>query len=414
MKPRQLTAFMFLIPFVAVGQVTAPPDTSNSSVIRTENNLKSGNTLDVLTNFFQLAFQDLTGANKSFTFKSTLFGIKTSVDSSLRVDTNFRKQNFARNLQFELGVHTSGNFKPVGMSGGFTYALINNRDRKEADFRNTAYVTALEQYHKGKSEAESAYRKLLRDSLNNVILPEIDRIGVQLTDPDFTQERQTLNRQLDSMKQIRENVSKMRADFNAVTNGKAPVPQDLQTAYDDIGLTELHQKVGNIYDSLMLEKASHGLLTVGLYARTDSNTSIFNEGNLEFIYLKGLGGKRRIEADVRALIQCKDTLTPDNKYQFGMHLTGGANIIVLQSRYTHKSLLEIKPNLEFKSILSQQYPDQENYFFFNMDVRLRITDDIWIPVFIKYDIKNQNFLGFLNVSANLDALSDLIPGKAAR
>lgn len=410
MKSHFITAMVLFFPFVAISQESAPPDSSNSSVIRTENNLKSGNTLDVLTNFFQLAFQDLTGTNKSFAFKSTLFGIKTSVDSSLRVDTNFRKQNFARNLQFEIGVHTSGNFKPVGMSGGLTYALINNRDRKEADFRNTTYATALDQYHQGKYKAENEYRKLLRDSLNNVILPEIKSIEVKLNNPDFTQDRQALNRQLDSMQQIRENVSKMRADFNAVTNGKAPVPQDLQAAYDKIGLAELHQKVSYLYDSLMLEKASHGLLTAGLYARTDSNTSIFNEGNLEFIYLKGLGGKRRIEADVRALIQCKDTLTPDNKYQFGMHLTGGANIIVLQSRYTHKSLLEIKPNLEFKSILSQQYPDQENYFFFNMDVRLRITDDIWIPVFIKYDIKNQNFLGFLNVSANLDALSDLIPG----
>lgn len=410
MKSHFITAMVLFFPFVAISQESAPPDSSNSSVIRTENNLKSGNTLDVLTNFFQLAFQDLTSTNKSFAFKSTLFGIKTSVDSSLRVDTNFRKQNFARNLQFEIGVHTSGNFKPVGMSGGLTYALINNRDRKEADFRNTAYATALDQYHQGKYKAENEYRKLLRDSLNNVILPEIKSIEVKLNNPDFTQDRQALNRQLDSMQQIRENVSKMRADFNAVTNGKAPVPQDLQAAYDKIGLAELHQKVSYLYDSLMLEKASHGLLTAGLYARTDSNTSIFNEGNLEFIYLKGLGGKRRIEADVRALIQCKDTLTPDNKYQFGMHLTGGANIIVLQSRYTHKSLLEIKPNLEFKSILSQQYPDQENYFFFNMDVRLRITDDIWIPVFIKYDIKNQNFLGFLNVSANLDALSDLIPG----
>jgi hypothetical protein len=39
-------------------------------------------------------------------------------------------------------------------------------------------------------------------------------------------------------------------------------------------------------------------------------------------------------------------------------------------------------------------------FSANAEIRLRVAEDLWIPFVIKYDIKNSNFLGFLNITYN--------------
>ncbi len=383
-------------------------DTSQAGMTRTVNNLKTGNTLDVLTSFFQLALQDLGGRDKSFAFKSTLFGMKARADSTLLVDTEFRRQRASRNLQFEVALHTNDNFKPVGIGGGVTYALVNNRDKKRADFRNTDFEKALDALQAAKRNAEGGYRQLLRDSLNNIVLPAIDADSARLKAAQDEAARNALLEDLDSLHAVKRELVSMRAAFNKITNGSADAPDALQKAYARNKLPELRKAANDAYDSLMENIAARGLLTLSLTARTDSNTSRFNEGSLELIYLKGLSGKRRVEADVRVRLHGKDTLTPDNGYRYQASALAGANIIVFQSRRTHKSLFEVKPNLEFRSILSKQYPEQENYFSFNMDLRLRITDQIWIPLIVKYDPEHQNFLGVLNVSANFDALKGLL------
>ena len=72
-------------------KVTAPNNGSfgntklkeSETLTRGVNDLKTGNWQDVLTSFFQLAVADLTGDNKSLSFKARLYALKLKADSTL-------------------------------------------------------------------------------------------------------------------------------------------------------------------------------------------------------------------------------------------------------------------------------------------------------------------------------------------
>ena len=52
-------------------------------------------------------------------------------------------------------------------------------------------------------------------------------------------------------------------------------------------------------------------------------------------------------------------------------------------------------------IFSQLYPNEKkDSFTFNGIFRIKIINDIWIPLRFKYDPQNGNVLGFLSVKYN--------------
>ena len=83
--------------------------------------------------------------------------------------------------------------------------------------------------------------------------------------------------------------------------------------------------------------------------------------------------------------------------------SAGINFSLFQGN-AHKSIIEFKPYLEYQSILSTTINNEKkDLFTANADLRIRITDNLWIPFTLKYDVKKGNFLGFLNVALNMNA-----------
>jgi hypothetical protein len=77
-----------------------------------------------------------------------------------------------------------------------------------------------------------------------------------------------------------------------------------------------------------------------------------------------------------------------------------------KTKYTRKSYLELKFSGGYFYNFSQLYAGEErNRLFFNGTIRLRVMNDIWVPVEFKYDPKNGNLFGFINVRANFKALA---------
>ena len=50
------------------------------------------------------------------------------------------------------------------------------------------------------------------------------------------------------------------------------------------------------------------------------------------------------------------------------------------------------------------YHEKKDVFTANADIRIRIIENLWIPLTVKYDLNKKNFLGFLNVALNFNAL----------
>ena len=120
-----LLAAILLLPTNLLAQ-SGSSDVSNA--IKTEAELQSGNYSDVLNSFFQLGLKDLIGDDRSFQFKANLYAIRLKADSSLKIDTNYRKAWFSRKFNFDVSLKLDSNYKFNGFSGGFTYALVNKRD----------------------------------------------------------------------------------------------------------------------------------------------------------------------------------------------------------------------------------------------------------------------------------------------
>jgi hypothetical protein len=154
------------------------------------------------------------------------------------------------------------------------------------------------------------------------------------------------------------------------------------------------------------------LWTVSADGTANKNAN-FSKASLGTVFLKG-SEKGWYEIDTRAKLTIDDTLstpTLPNARLIGSTTTltrstfnfkVGVNFKVLRDS-ANRSLFEIKTYGEYNSILKHKLPDEEkDTFLANADFRIRLANDLWMPITVKYDTKNANLLGFLNVTYNFE------------
>jgi hypothetical protein len=82
--------------------------------------------------------------------------------------------------------------------------------------------------------------------------------------------------------------------------------------------------------------------------------------------------------------------------------------LVINTKSTKKSYLELKFSGGYYHNFGTLYANEDrDRVFVNGTVRVRILNDIWIPFEVKYDPKNGNLFGFINVRANFKALGNV-------
>jgi len=354
---------------------------SAKSVEKGAIDLKSGNYKDVLTSFFQLAATDLTGKNKSFEFKSTLFGIKLRADSTLIVDTNFIKQTFYRNLQFEMKLNVDNNIKPQTFTAGIKYALLNRRDKALADFRG----------------------KEIGDRIGNY-MKNIEQIQVEYLQSESFQNKSSEDK-AQAIKELDAAINKFHQDQDLES-----LPKDFEDFFRNFLKANSYTVLQKGIDSAYKEIETKPLWTVALNSTTNNFNHAIDSVSFETVFLQG-GVSDVFEGDVRANLTYKDTDSANDDYRMVFNGKAGLNFNLFKDVKTKKSLLEIKPQFEYNRILKGLVPNEEKErFSANAEVRIRITDKLWIPLTVKYDIKNKNLFGFLNVAWNMDVFKDFLKG----
>lgn len=364
-----------------------PHDTSQviKSTIRGAEDLKSGNYQDVLTSFFQLAAQDLTGNQHSFQFKTTLFAIKLRADSSLLIDRNFIKQYASRNLQFDINLNFTDDFRFSGFTGGITYAIINQRDHSVANFfksrlpnLDSVYLAQLNNLYIQFTDTIRKNKQLTR--------PDKDRIFIQL---DVGERYYVKTYKIDSFPQ----------EFKTFVN------QTNSLAELD---SSLIKQIKTVRDSLYQTLDGKPLWTVAANATTGNSSNLFHSASLQTDFL--MGGEAELDIHAKAIYT--DTMITGIIHRFNTDFSEGCNFTLFKNKADGKHLVELKGALEYDHVFEGLLPDEkQDNFLANAELRIRILNDIWIPIIIKYDIKNANFLGFLNISANLDAFKSFILNK---
>lgn len=348
------------------------------NIIRTSNDLKTGNWQDVLSSFLQLSISDLTGTNKALNFKSTLFALKLKADSSLLIDKKYINQKFARNFQFDLSLKLDSNYKFTGFQSGFTWALINKRDSTIFSLVNT-----------------------LTDSLYLIVQTDLQNAfhNFQLSLSDSAGNIKPQNMELfNKVKTELEN----NTDANGLTKMNL-LPKELQPFLKENYDKNL-QKADSLFNEKLEELRGKPLLTLSANSTFKNNEQAFNNGEAQLIYLQGIKSKTtNTELDLRSSISVKDTTVITTTRRTRFKSSAGINFSLIHSK-DQKSIFELKPYFEYQNILTNPIADEKKEIFSaNADLRLRILNNLWLPLTITYDLKRGKFLGFLNVAFNFDA-----------
>jgi hypothetical protein len=373
-------------------------DTSKLSqskdLIRTANDLKSGNWQDVLTSFFQLSLQDIASPNHSFGFKANLFAIKAKTDSTVLIDTNYVRHKFSRNFQFDFSLKFDSVYHFNGFKGGFTWAIVNKRDSSVVHFANDysknfygALIDTLQKF-------SAAHTHILKDSATGK--PILDEQG---------HAQAAFNSKEDSILW-----SKTMQTVKAMLDNGFFSTKLLPKEFTNLPLLDsLFRKADSAFQDNLSKLAKQPLMTLSANANFDKINSKLNGGEATYVWLQGFSstayGKGEgvsCESDLRFIGSTIDTTLNNSTFRRTIiHGVWGLNVIVI---HKSKSILEFKPNFEYSHVYHGLINgENKNGFFANADLRIRVTENLWIPFQLKYDVKRGNFLGFLNVSFNMNA-----------
>ena len=369
-------------------QLNAQQKTPNP--VFTADSLATGNYKDVLNSFFQFAFEKMTSPNKELKFTGTPFAVMAKLDTTLLVDTLYTKYRTLRNLNYMFSLRLDSSFKFNGFASGIKYAIINKRDETVS----RAFLNTL------RNNARS--KQLF--ALNDLIMAKISAMPNPASPMmEYTGFRHGLTNFNGLSKALQDTILAVAATSDATRE----LGETLKRNSD----FNLKQTADSIYQDLRSNFNQNLLWTVGVTDTTYKDQFMFSNVVFHTELIKGLNkfseSKNDLELNIRSQLQLADDtlqLKRDLKRAI-FNFEPGINWAI-KTKYTRKSYLELKFSGGYYYNFGQLYAGEErNRLFFNGTIRLRVMNDIWVPVEIKYDPRNGNLFGFINVRANFKALA---------
>lgn len=353
--------------------------------VLTADSLATGNYKDVLTSFFQLSFDKLTGKDKELKFSSNPYAVMMRANPDLELDYNYKRNKFLRNLNFNFSIKLDTSYRFNGFSSGVSYALINKRDYTVFDEFLKIVTDSMYEYNKFTDGLSPLVQGITDVSLKNKVREQGHKL---FTDTTFTFDK------VDN--EVKKYLLKLIKDSNLVrlekmikSNDKANVAKNIKNAYNE-------------------EKSffqTRPLLTLSISDTTYKDDFMFSNINLKLEYLKGLGKSKaganwefNIPAQVNFL---DDTMQKKRDLKRAVFRVEPGINLVLRNKSAQHSMFEFKFSGEYYHFFSGLYPGEEkDRFTFNGTIRVRVINDIWIPLQFKYDPDKGNVFGFLSVKFN--------------
>ena len=373
-------------------QLTANAQTD--SLVRTSDNLKSGNYKEVLTSFFQLALNDLAGDSREFTFKSTIYAWLLKADSTLAESHNYLRYKWARDIEVNTAMNVDQNFKVNEYKLGLKWAFLNKREITSFEGNDTlAFIKKM----------DGVIGQLLATAINNA----------QQKHPGNNQQYVNSINAYQQSKNYDSLDPDIRTELAALYNADATqgLLHDSKISYAKIeSLLASPEILYNIYLADLKRKALGTISGNGVF---DSKSNAFKSlyGALDlYVPLIGSKNNKPCELTVTGNFSASDNNVTGKIYlgRRELKLNAGFNKVLLITRSDSSSVLEIKFTGEYRSILLGKLDNEIKATKMAVfTLRARITKDLWIPLDIKYDPDHGNFFGFISAKVNLDGLKNL-------
>lgn len=386
-------SFIFLLLFFGAESKAqlSPGNIDTLTTVRTAENLISGNTKDILTSFFQLAANDLTGNNKEFKFSSSIFALMLKSNPSLNMDKRyFTKSSFARRTEINWAIKLDSNYKFNGASFGAKWAFVNKRDLavSKAFISEAGTVLAKDfNIHKRIIQLISA----TEDTTTRQLTAELREIIKDTTGKAYSKMSPELK------------IIYMQAVSEFNKNNGIPAESFYAAARAS-------------FDNLKKGYANKPIIVGGFDLKTFKDQFLFSDISL---YIDGSGGIFQTssnEFDIDLVGKLVYTIQDDSTKPVRdltrnlLHGEAGFNLVFRNK--VAQSVFEIKLTAGYDNVFSGRYAgEDEKLFTLNGTARIHITKDISIPMTIKYDPDHSNVLGLLSVTTNFDGLSKLLASK---
>lgn len=364
--------------------------------IITADSIATGNFKDVFTSFYQLALSNLTGSNKELNFTSNPYAIMLKSNPKLSNYNDYYRYRMLRKLNFSVNAKLDSNSHFNGFATGLNFAIINNRDYTTNELflvqanQNKFYGRLLDvlAIERNKLPNGSAFNTLVGNQMQKLS-----------TDSTFT------FNQLDStvkswMFSIKDSV---------IDTLKSLVKRDNKII--------LFKEKNKQYDSVVNIYAKRLLWKVGVSDTSYSSGKLFKAVQLNTELLKGItkpSGAVQLELNLKATVNyIDDSMQTGKKLDRQVfNFEPGINL-VFKGKNNQKSYLEFKVSGSYTNVWKGLRVAEDKITNTLVGtLRIRVIDDLWIPLEIKYDPANGNVFGFLSAKFNFTGLGKLLNGGA--
>lgn len=377
----------------------------SSAPVFSADSLASGNFKDILTSFYQLAFDNLAGPNKELNFNSNPFAIMLRNNPKLAIDKDYYRYRALRKLNFGFGIRLDTSFRFSGFSSTIRYALINKRD---------STTSKMLFYNLGQDPLNLDVKKLqikLLDYLNQNY-PSGDTNNISF--------RKAFNDQLRKMVSGNPYIpfNSLDGNFRMTVDSIAKVHQlhTLSALIESDPSASIQQQLDETFKNLKSDIKNDLLWTVSVSDTTYKDQFLFSNITFATELSKGLTKPKpgsNLELNIRAYLNFTDDsllLKRDLKRVF-FSFEPGVNWVI-RNKDNDQSFLEFKLGGSYTHNFSSLYAEEKrDRLMFDGTLRVRVFSDIWVPLQFKYEPRTGNVFGFLNVKANFTAMSRLLSGK---
>lgn len=388
--------------FFQFAVINAKAQDEAAKIIYTADSLKSGNSKDILTNFFQLALNNLAGPNKEFSFSSNPYAIMLKKDPGLNKDIYYKKYKPLRKLNFSFGVRLDTSFNFNGFTSGLKYSLIDQTD----------YTASKVVAQKLKEDRLGKEMGLLNTAISTYLRTEFR---------GSDSERIAMNTDRNAFLQKDKPLSGFSNEFQNLVRGI--VKDKNLTTIADIINNNAGKSLKEI-DSLNFVKLKNSiknnlLWTIGVSDSTYKDK--FQFANIAIVSELSKGvfepepGENNFEVNIKSMLNfSNDTIKKSRNLDRKIFsIESGLNWI-WRDKTTDRSFFEIKFSGSYYHNFGNLYLNEhKDSLTINATARIRLINDLWIPLEVKYDPKTGKIFGFLNIKANFWGIGSLLKGKSS-
>jgi hypothetical protein len=394
---KNIGKYVLLFAVLLSAQISFAQIAPSTKFLFTADSIKSGNAKDILTSFFQLGLNNLTGPNKEFSFSSNPFAIMLKKNPKLNIDKSYKRYKPLRRLNFNLGVRLDTAFRFNGFSSGLKFSLIDETDATTSKF---------------------VIDKLRSDALNH----ERDILMVALS------EYMSANVNSADKPAFVLNINKVLQDapFSSLDAGFQAIVKQLATNKSLTKIADVFNNTPNAsfkqidmekYNAIKNSIKNNLLWTIGISDSTYKDKFQFSNVAIVSELSRGIfdpePGDNNLEVHVKAAYTFSNDSTKTGRNLNRELFTAESGINwVLRDRTTERSFCEIKFSGSYYHNFASLYANERrDSLTINGTLRVRILEDIWIPLEVKYDPKSGNIFGFLNIRANFTGLGKLLKSQ---